>query len=70
MIYSTDQYRSIEELAYEFYVKRGRLNGDDLSDWFQAEKTVLKKLSPAVSEGTPKRKTAAPKSDKKQKKTK
>ena len=70
MSYETDQYRSIKEAAYELYVQKGRLDGDDLSDWLQAEKMILEKSSPAAGEGAPKRKTAALRSDKKQKKTK
>jgi hypothetical protein len=64
--YETDQYRSIKEAAYELYVQKGRLDGDDLSDWFQAETMVREYTSPAVGEGASRRK-AAPKSNKKRK---
>ena len=67
MSYETDQYRSIKEAAYELYVQKGRLDGDDLSDWFQAETMVRENSSPAVGEGAPRRKAAAPKSNKKRK---
>ena len=51
MQYDMDQYgRSTEEAAYEFYVQRGRDDGDDLSDWFLAEKMTRKTTSPASSE--------------------
>ena len=30
----------IQERAYEIYVQRGRIDGFDLADWFQAEEEV------------------------------
>jgi|GEM_PF-2357814 hypothetical protein len=43
-----------------------RPDGDNLSDWFQAETMVREYTSPAVGEGASRRK-AAPKSNKKRK---
>jgi Protein of unknown function (DUF2934) len=62
MAYSTDQYGSIKKAAYELYLQKGRLDGDDLSDWLQAEKMIFEKSSPAAGEVLPRRKTVAPKS--------
>jgi hypothetical protein len=33
--------KKIEEGAYELYCNRGCQDGNDWSDWFEAEKTVL-----------------------------
>ena len=30
----------IQERAYEIYVQRGRIDGFDLADWFQAEEDL------------------------------
>lgn len=30
----------IQERAYEIYVQRGRIDGFDLADWFQAEEEL------------------------------
>lgn len=30
----------IQERAYEIYVQRGRIDGFDLADWFQAEQEL------------------------------
>ena len=30
----------IQRKAYELYEKRGRVDGNDLSDWFEAERLV------------------------------
>ena len=62
MQYSEDQYRSIERKAYELHVQKGRPDGDDLTDWLQAERMVLERSSPAAGDDAPKRKTASPKS--------
>lgn len=35
----------VEKKAYELYDKRGRLDGYDWEDWFQAEKAVEEELS-------------------------
>ena len=48
MSYARTDQRSIKEAAYELYVQRGRLDGDDLSDWFQAETVVSENWSPVV----------------------
>ena len=63
----TDQHGSIEQMAYEFYVLRGKLDGYDLSDWFQAEKVINKKMSLDVGRGALGTASAV-KSDKKRKK--
>ena len=62
MQYSADRHRSIEEAAYLLYVQKGRLDGDDLSDWFQAEKVVHEVSLTASGAGVPRRKTVTPKS--------
>ena len=33
----------IQLRAYEIYVSRGRIDGQDLDDWFQAEKELREK---------------------------
>lgn len=66
MLHGTDQFGSIEETAYELYVQRGRLDGDDLRDWFLAEKVISEKTAPASGE-VDVRKTAASRSKKKTK---
>jgi hypothetical protein len=43
---SADQIR---ERAYEIFLARGRTNGDDWSDWFVAERQLLR--SPPASKG-------------------
>lgn len=35
----------IRELAYAFFKARGCVNGNDLGDWFLAEKTITEKVS-------------------------
>jgi len=34
----------IQMRAYEIYASRGRIDGRDLEDWFQAEKEAAKKV--------------------------
>lgn len=34
----------ISRLAYQFYLRRGKLPGHDLDDWFAAERVVLSRL--------------------------
>jgi DUF2934 family protein len=36
--------RDIAQLAYEFYLRRGRLSGHDLDDWLDAERIVLSRF--------------------------
>jgi hypothetical protein len=38
-------HRHISRLAYEFYVRRGRLSGHELDDWLAAERIVLSRLT-------------------------
>ena len=64
MLNDTDQFGSIEKTAYELYVQRGRFDGDDLSDWFLAEKMISEKPSPESGE-VEVRKTTASKSNRK-----
>lgn len=33
----------IRKVAYDLYIKRGRLSGNELGDWFEAEKIVKKR---------------------------
>ena len=44
------QYESslekIQERAYEIYVQRGRIDGFDLTDWFQAEDELNRVSTP------------------------
>ncbi len=37
--------REIARLAYELYLRRGRLNGRDLEDWLSAEAIVNSRLA-------------------------
>jgi len=51
----------VEKIAFDLYVQRGMINGQDLDDWFRAEKIVTAQhASPAKSKTevvmTPKRK--------------
>jgi len=32
-------------LAYSMYEQRGRQDGHDVEDWFQAEKTILEEMA-------------------------
>ena len=36
----TDLHRRISQVAYELYLRRGRVHGHDLDDWFQAERDL------------------------------
>ena len=36
---------AIRNVAYELYEKRGRTRGNELSDWFEAERLVKKNLA-------------------------
>ncbi|MDI6785842.1 MAG: DUF2934 domain-containing protein [bacterium] len=36
-------YSEIQKKAYELYEKEGRIDGNDLGDWFTAEEMLLKK---------------------------
>jgi Protein of unknown function (DUF2934) len=36
-----DLHRRIAQVAYEFYLQRGKLYGHDLDDWLEAERIVL-----------------------------
>ena len=42
---SADLHRCISKVAYELYLRRGRVHGHDLDDWFAAERIVLFQLS-------------------------
>lgn len=42
---SADLHQIISKVAYEFYLKRGRVYGHDLDDWFAAERIVHFQLS-------------------------
>ena len=33
----------VAQVAYELFVRRGRLNGYDLQDWFEAERIVMQR---------------------------
>ncbi len=37
-------YEAIRKRAYELYCKRGRTDGNDMKDWFEAEKQVRKEM--------------------------
>jgi len=39
-----DLHRLISEVAYDLYLRRGKLHGHDLEDWLTAESTVLSDL--------------------------
>lgn len=36
--------QEIQSLAYEIYVRRGRTDGQDLEDWFQAETELIEDM--------------------------
>ena len=38
-------YARVAELAYSMYEQRGRQDGHDVEDWFQAEKTILEEMA-------------------------
>jgi len=40
-------HRKIALLAYEFYLRRGKIHGHDLEDWLAAEAIVLSRLTRA-----------------------
>lgn len=35
----------ISRLAYQFYLRRGKVPGHDLDDWFAAERIILSRLA-------------------------
>lgn len=35
-------HAEIQKKAYELYEERGRIDGNDLNDWFKAEEVLLK----------------------------
>jgi hypothetical protein len=35
----------VSRLAYQFYLRRGKVAGHDLNDWFAAERVVLARLA-------------------------
>ena len=35
----------VSRLAYQFYLRRGKVAGHDLDDWFAAERVVLSRLA-------------------------
>jgi hypothetical protein len=37
---SSDLHVEVAKTAYDFYVKRGMIDGNDLEDWLKAEKIV------------------------------
>ena len=69
MQYNAEQYGRIESAAYELYVQKGRIDGEDVSDWLEAEKMILEKFSPATGTVAPKRKAVASKPKKTAKKS-
>jgi len=38
---SSDLHGEVAKTAYNFYVKRGMIDGNDLEDWLRAEKIVI-----------------------------
>ncbi len=38
---SSEDHTRVEELAYALYEQRGRKDGHDLEDWFNAEQRIL-----------------------------
>jgi len=38
---SSDLHGEVAKTAYNFYVKRGMIDGNDLEDWLKAEKIVM-----------------------------
>ena len=44
-ISSEELFPLIEKKAYEFYVKRGCIHGNDMDDWLEAEKAIMGDLN-------------------------
>ena len=42
---SADLHRRIAKVAFELYLRRGRVHGHDLDDWFAAERIVIFQVS-------------------------
>jgi len=42
--FAPDVHHLISEVAYDLYLRRGRLHGHDLEDWLAAESIVLSRL--------------------------
>jgi hypothetical protein len=38
---SSDLHGEVAKTAYDIYVKRGMIDGNDLEDWLKAEKIVM-----------------------------
>jgi len=41
---SENHGKRISEVAYELFLKRGATHGNDLGDWYEAERIVLSEL--------------------------
>jgi len=65
MQHVADHNRRVQEAAYNLYVERGMGDGNDLSDWLEAEKMLKEQSAPAAVKVVPKRKTSVPKTGKK-----
>jgi hypothetical protein len=39
-----ERHQLVEKRAYDLYEKRGYLPGDDLADWFEAERLVQEEI--------------------------
>lgn len=44
-ISSTELHQRISHLAYQFYLRRGKVDGYDLDDWLMAEREVLNRFT-------------------------
>ena len=40
----TELHRRVSQVAYQFYLQRGKVRGHDLEDWLAAEALVLHEL--------------------------
>ena len=49
-----DVYDEIAKVAYDLYVKNGRIDGCDLEHWFEAEKIILARRKDQKEKGTSK----------------
>lgn len=41
----TELHQRISQLAYQFYLRRGKVDGYDLDDWLMAEREVLNRFT-------------------------
>jgi Protein of unknown function (DUF2934) len=45
LISPAELHQRISQLAYQFYLRRGKVDGYDLDDWLMAERAVLNRFT-------------------------